>query len=846
MKLILHKNTFVGLFAAVLLTSGSFRSLATAAELRPPAVPLVACDPYFSIWSPADKLTDADTVHWTGKPNRLLSEVKIDGQLFRVIGKETPALPALPQTSVTVLPTRTIYTFAGAGIQLKLTFLTPALPDDLMIYSRPVTYLTYEFTSMDKMEHAVSFQFAANGEIARNNPAQELEPSVTGGDGSAFWYNVIRIGTKSQSVLARKGDEVRIDWGWLLVAGRADEAAASYPAELAPDGTVSDCDATLAFAAFKVAAAPVTRQVLLAYDDEYSVQYFRKNLRAFWRRNGDTGTELLKKSAAEYESLKIRCEKFDAEFMADMTKVGGAKFAQLCALAFRQIVAGSKVVADANGEPLLLPKENTSNGCIGTVDVIYPMSPFCLLFSPSLTKAMLVPALDYASSDRWKFSFAPHDLGTYPQANGQVYGGGERTAEHQMPVEESANLIILVTALCEHEGKADFAAHYWPVLTKWAEYLKEKGFDPELQLCTDDFAGHLAHNVNLSAKAIIALGAYAKLCELRGDKETAESYDKLAKSYAIRWAKEADDGDHFRLAFNQPGTWSQKYNLIWDRVLGLKLFPDAVLEKEMNSYAKVMNRFGLSLDSRKPYAELPWSFWTASLTGKDEDFQQVIGPIFDYVNTTPSRVPFADFYWTQTAKEAGMFARPVLGGLFIKPLLNEKIWQKWSSRDVTKARNWAPLPKMPKITVILPTALTEPAVWHYNTTTPATNWTQPDFDDATWSQGKSGFGTVGTPGSVINTDWHTDDIWLRREITLPVGDYAPVQFSVYHDEDVEIYVNGIAAAQASGYVNDYITLPISSAAKAVMKPGAKIVLAVHCHQTTGGQGVDVGLVNVEE
>jgi len=814
---------------------------AAVQPLRPPAVPLVPCDPYFSIWSPADKLTDADTVHWTGKPNRLTSQVQIDGKTFRVLGTSPAGTPPLPQTGLEVTPTRTIYTFAGAGIRLTLMFMTPALPDDLMIYSRPVTYVSYEFARTDKADHQVSFQFSANGEISRNNPTQELAPSMTAGNGSNFGFNVIRIGTAAQPVLGKKGDDLRIDWGYLYLAGRADQATASYPPELSADGKMSSYQAKLDYAAFNVSAQPVSRMLILAYDDEYSIQYFKKNLRPYWRRNGDDATALLKKSAAEYKSLVKRCQKFDADLMADLRKAGGEKYARLGALAYRQAVAGNKLVADENGQPLLFPKENTSNGCIGTVDVIYPLAPFCLLFSPSLTKAMLVPPLDYATSARWKFSFAPHDLGTYPLANGQVYGGGERTADDQMPVEESANLIILTTALAEVEGNADFAKKYWPVLEKWAAYLKSKGFDPERQLCTDDFAGHLAHNVNLSAKAIVALGAYSRLCEMRGQTAAAKEYGDLAKQYATRWVKEADDGDHFRLAFDQPGTWSQKYNLIWDRVLGLNLFSAEVMRKDMKYYLRVVDKFGLALDNRKPYAELPWSFWTASLTGNRADFDKLVDPICEYANQTPSRRPFPDFYWTREAKEVAFHARPVIGGIFICPLLDPTMWHKWARRDVTKAAGWAALPAPPKLTVIVPAADTSSAIWSYTMTKPAANWFLPDFDVTQWPQGKSGFGTAGTPGAIIGTVWRSDDIWLRREIEFPVGNLQQAQAWLHHDDDAEVYINGVLALETHGWIREYEELPLTEAARAALKPGQNLI-AVHCHQSTGGQYIDVGFV----
>jgi hypothetical protein len=823
--------------------------------LRPPSVPLVACDPYFSIWSPADKLADADTVHWTGKPHLLTSLVRIDGKAFRLMGKEPAKVPALPQTGLEVLPTRTIYTFEGEGVRLTLTFLTAALPGDLMVYCRPLTYVTWTAYAADDKEHSLSLYFDASPEISVNNTQQRVRWNrVNFGD-----LEGLSVGSTDQPVLEKKGDDLRIDWGYGYVVAPKDDRtkSAMIVAEWArlafadrgvgPGGIIDffgnwtkEGGLAFSFDFGMVGREPRSRWLMLAYDDEYSIQYFKKNLRPYWRRNGDDAATLLQKAAAGYESLTKRCERFDTELTAALTKAGGEKYARVCALAYRQCCAANKVVADNNGQPLMFPKENFSNGCIGTVDVIYPMAPQFLLFSPSLTKAMLVPILDYAASPRWRWPFAPHDLGTYPQANGQVYGGGERTEENQMPVEETGNMLILLAALAKVEGNADFCAKYWPVLERWAEYLKAKGFDPENQLCTDDFAGHLAHNVNLSAKAICGLGAFSQLCALRGRQSEAAAYESLAREFAGKWVKEADDGDHFRLAFDKPGTWSQKYNLVWDRILGLNFFPASVLRKEMDFYTTKQNAFGLPLDSRKDYTKLDWTLWTATLMQHPADFSALLGRVYRFVDETPNRVPMTDWYDTKTAKHVGFQARSVVGGVFLQMLYDRAEWKKWASRDVTKAANWAPLPKAPKAVVVVPTSETAAATWRYTTQAPSGDWYRPEFDASSWQEGPGGFGTQGTPGAVVRTTWSTPEIWLRREFVLPEGNWSDLQFRLHHDEDADVYVDGILATQVSGYVTEYDGVRIKTKAREILKPG-KHLLAVHCKQTGGGQYIDVGL-----
>lgn len=677
--------------AAALLMCGA---LATEAQVqRPPDVPLVLHNPYFSIWSPADRLTDANTTHWTGNPQPIFGLARIDGKPYRFMGRDPREIPAMEQTALHVTPTHTVYEFAAGGVKLKLSFFTPALPNDLDVLSRPVTYVT--LTATGEGSHDVSLLFDVDPVIAVNT----ADEAVTWGRSRAEGLTVLSVGSQDQRVLGRSGDNLRIDWGYFRLAAPDNENAQTSMSHEAmrqfiQTGELPKADdmemplpprqgaahAAVELKLGSVGAQPVSRHVLLAYTEDYAIEFLQRKLRPYWQRNGQSVSDMLAAAERDLPSLEQRGTRFDGELTADLEKAGGTAYAHLAILSYRQTLAAHGFAADFDGTPMLFPKENFSNGCISTVDVLYPSAPFFLFFNPRLLEAQLKPVMEYAALPRWKFPFAPHDLGTYPLANGQVYGGGERDETDQMPVEESGNLLILIDAMEGEMGNWDFARQYWNQLDKWAQYLREKGLDPPNQLSTDDFAGHLAHNANLSIKAIEGLAAFVHLARAMGKQDVASEYERIAHQMAAQWEPMAHEGDHYKLAFDQAGTWSQKYNLVWDQLLGFNLFPARVRQSEIAFYKQHVNRFGLPLDNRKDYTKLDWEIWTATLADNTADWNALVDPIGRWINEGPSRVPLTDWYDTKTGKQMAFQGRSVVGGVYIKALADRKLAEKWRNR----------------------------------------------------------------------------------------------------------------------------------------------------------------------
>jgi len=638
---------------------------------RLPALPLIVNDPYFSIWCPANKLTDVDTAHWSGAVKPLRGTAVIDGAAYRFLGLGEEE--AMETIALNVTPTHTESTLSAGGVNVTIRFTTPLLLDRPDVLSMPVTYVDISAESADGASHEVKLGFSMSHCLCYSSEAPK---PVLSKAYAADGLEIAFAGQRRQGILSHSGDKITIDWGYLYLAAKSGVSLGEDCLRAEAQGSAQ-------------AGEKVSLKVLAAYDDIASINYFGRITPAYYARNGKTIRDAINYFKDNEAELKAACDALDAQLLADAGELGGEDYRLIVSAAYRHTIGAHKLIADENGDMVFLSKENDSNGCIGTVDVSYPSIPLFLLYNPEFVRGMCRPVLKFARMPVWTYDFAPHDVGRYPHVTGQVYGyicdrseniggpvypplylyPGEAQIyrfRSQMPVEESGNMLLMMYAAAKVDGDYSLIRENMDLMDKWVKYLLEYGEDPGEQLCTDDFAGHLAHNVNLSAKAICGVAAYALMQRGLGSESAYEEYMLKARAMAQSWYERANAGGYTYLTFEKQG-WSMKYNMVWDKLLNLGLLPEDFCSTETASYIPRMNRYGLPLDSRADYTKSDWILWCAAMADQ-EVFLKLIAPVADYLRESETRVAFSDWYFTSTGKYRAFIGRSVQGGVYM-PLL---------------------------------------------------------------------------------------------------------------------------------------------------------------------------------
>ena len=631
---------------------------------RLPAIPLITQDPLVSVWAASDFVTCPVTTHWCGHKKPLKGNINVDGKdaTFLSSSGKYDCAELIDQV---VTPLSTSWTMRFGGVKIGVKFTSPFTPDDLDLASTPITLVKITLESEDGNEHDVKTNLKIFESICYNGSFKDAQPKMLrtvlkDGDISLGIY-----GQATQKPVSMCADNVSMDWGYLLMYSKG---------EIAHDDRSMDFNETL-----KVKDATVF-EYIIAYDDIASINYFGTLCKPYFTRNGSTVGNAAKDALLNFDKLMEKCDKWDEKILADAEATDTEGYDEVVCASWRQTWSAHKLIVTPSGAPALLSKENDSNGCIGTVDVSYPSIPIFLKYCPELVNAMCLPVLEFADMPVWEYDFAPHDVGRYPNATGQVYGRkstattqigrGESHMPYylypagtdlynfysQMPVEECGNMLIMMYTAVHYGASDELCKKYRHHLDKWVKYLLEFGEDPGEQLCTDDFAGHLAHNVNLACKAVVGVACYAKIT---GD----NSYMDKAKAMAATIMSRIGKDGNTPLTLTGEG-WSMKCNLLWDRLLGLGLFPEEFYKNEISSYIPKINRYGLPLDSRSAHTKSDWLCWIAAMADDKAERDALIKSLVLYLNETKTRVPFSDLYDTNTGDYIAFIARSVQGGIF--------------------------------------------------------------------------------------------------------------------------------------------------------------------------------------
>ena len=384
-----------------------------------PAYPLFVKDPYFSIWAQTEILNEKDVIFWTGTEKKLYGYIKVDGEVYSFLGNAKNCKRA-EQISLSVSAFTTDYKFRAGKAELSISFVSPLPPDNLRLMSCPVCYMNYAVKGVKNAE----IIFVADQNICYNGE----EGAVCGGLKKSENFEVAFFGLKEQNALSCDWDEICADWGyWYLSGESAFYTSAENCEKYIKDGTAPSAESNGQRNVLLSSSKNLSGKIMLGFDDTASINYFGDILKGYYLED-NTIFDALEETFAKSGKTDKYLADFDKK-LRNKAKKYGEEYINILYASLRQSVGAHKLVKDKDGQLLFLSKECRSNGCIGTVDITYPSMPLYLLYNPELVRAMLRPVFKFAKMPVWKYDFAPHDVGSYPNCCGQVYGLRE---EHEI------------------------------------------------------------------------------------------------------------------------------------------------------------------------------------------------------------------------------------------------------------------------------------------------------------------------------------------------------------------------------------------------------------------------------
>ncbi|CAO1615405.1 unnamed protein product [Sympodiomycopsis kandeliae] len=709
------------------------QSGSTFSPILPPSFPLAVRHPYLNVWAPAGQLPSATPPNKVGNGGYLAGQdpsfwtssygapggyrlgwhgfIRVDGTTYQwlgdAFGNTVREGENAKQVAASYTATKTTFNFTAGGVAFGVTFLTPIWPEDFVRQSLPLSYMHVEidsksasgksvqiFTDIDERwvtahedqwpEYSYQPTFEDIKGVSRYWISRDKPQTYTEYRQRAEWGNVTFAARDRPSLTSRNNNNVVtqlefINKGKLSIDhGRAagDQNSFAYAVDF--DAQQGTYDALFAIGHFR---SPYVNYIRKNANGKGSYQEDRYGL---WNKNF-TFDEAVTFFLNDYENALQHSTKFDAQVEKDSKDVVGGgdvgdHYAAITALTLRQSLATIEwtISKTAKGkwnetDVLVFLKEISSNGDMSTVDVMFPQFPLLTYLNPEILKLIMLPIFEYTESGLYPNKWCVHDLGVYPNAFGHNDGNDE-----PMQVEESGNMILMTLHWAQLVGKQTaipFLKQHYKIMSQWAEFLIEDSLIPAAQLSTDDFAGVLANQTNLAIKGIEGIAAMGKIADLIGQSSNASYYHNVSTKYIKQWQKYAlsKDRSHTKLSYQEDKSWGTLYNLFGDRLLNLELVPRTIYDIQDNWYPRVVEKWGVPLDSRHNWTKSDWQMFTSAISPQQSTRDLFINKLYNFYASGRTDAPATDLYETTTGDfpkqpfdpQIYFLARPVVGGHFM-------------------------------------------------------------------------------------------------------------------------------------------------------------------------------------
>lgn len=666
----------------------------TNKPFNPPAIPLAVSSPYTSAWLMNGNGTALNSdwpKFWNDKITAWASMVIVDSITYQTMGPIRGGDLACDQLSMQFTATSSIFTLRCGLVDFTYTFISPIDPDDLVRFSLPFSYLIITAQSNDGRQHSVKVYTDITGEWLTSDLAESITWQTSATeiithrvqfvDQRPFQETNNRIldGAVYFSTMNRKGITFRAGAVDDVRTAFQQQGALTTPSETGPRA-INDRWPTFAFAVDLGSVGPqgLAQPVVfgIGHARESVVQYavaggIQDRVPYFMTKHA-TAQDALEFFMGDWQNATRTASLVDAQVDAHASKVS-ANYSAILSLAMRQAIAPMELTAarksdgsvDAS-DVLLFFRQNSAgyNGWMNGVDMIYAMWPLFTYINPQLSKAVLEPVLRYIASNVSPYPYCLQSIGqSYPNATGLT---GAVTEPHPMPVEASADMLIMTFSYSQRTGDLSLINTYYELLNQWATYLGQNTLIPTKQEQAETWATPSAKMTNLAVKGIIALAAMSEMAKLANRSDDMTQYSTTTKSYIAQWKTMAlsNNGQHLTYSYDNNQSWILGFNLYMDKLLKTNIVePDVFVTQESWLKSRV-NAYGIQADSTAIWTVSNWEMWTAAYVQDAALQHAIIDSIVAFHQSGRSAAPMPTFFDSETAKPDRFRARTDVGGHF--------------------------------------------------------------------------------------------------------------------------------------------------------------------------------------